>query len=543
MRVFRIEMGKWGDAAMGWSTDVERNERFVPAGSWAPLVLATVGLAVLFCSTWAARNPATEVSAAELFIARFSMMAAFLGLAIAFRGHGAAYKPLAAFAAIFLLTHVLAGSLVGAFDPASSEHFVLAGISAVFEGFGIALLELVLLIMVARFKPWVSALAVAFAYLLADLLYCLLLFASPAVVAASLPLGEVAALAAAWALLVRPSLSLPLPEGDEELAERAADDANPAEAPVMLGGVGLGPAMVFVTLLAFVWGIVAELSGGGTIAFFDTTSEFVVIGVRLVLLAFCLFAGTTFGFGTVAGVCSLCWSAGILVLMLAGNVFGAAVGGVVVKAGLYGLQVLMLVLAARYVGMHPARGVFVMGVVSFALLGGQVSRFGCYLTEVIPGFQLEESVLLAWAWWCLVMAAVAAIGGLAAAAHRSRAHAGGAEAAAVEDERAEGASEGAAVLPAHDSTVPFLLGDSPLRQRGIEFCLKFEEFCEAKSLSDRERDVLFEALHGRTVEGVAEVLFLSRDTVKTYLSRAYARAGVNNKQAVLRLIDEWELKE
>lgn len=184
-----------------------------------------------------------------------------------------------------------------------------------------------------------------------------------------------------------------------------------------------------------------------------------------------------------------------------------------------------------------------MGVVSFALLGGQASRFVCYLTEVVPGFQLGESVLLAWAWWCLAMAAVAAIGGLAAAAHRSRAHAGGAEGVPVEDDAAESASEVVVGSPARDSAVPFLLGDSPLRLRGIEFCLKFEEFCEAKSLSDRERDVLFEALHGRTVEGVAEVLFLSRDTVKTYLSRAYARAGVNNKQAVLKLIDEWELKE
>lgn len=62
-------------------------------------------------------------------------------------------------------------------------------------------------------------------------------------------------------------------------------------------------------------------------------------------------------------------------------------------------------------------------------------------------------------------------------------------------------------------------------------------------ISERERDVLFEALHGRTVEGVAETLFLPRDTVKTYLSRAYARAGVNNKQAVLKLIDEWELRD
>lgn len=66
---------------------------------------------------------------------------------------------------------------------------------------------------------------------------------------------------------------------------------------------------------------------------------------------------------------------------------------------------------------------------------------------------------------------------------------------------------------------------------------------QALENSERERDLLFEALHGRTVEGVAETLFLSRDTVKTYLSRAYARAGVNNKQAVLKLIDEWELKD
>lgn len=532
---------------MSWSIGMERGESFVPRGARGTSVLVAVALALLFCSAWTSRNPSIDAPEIEVFVTRFSMMAAFAGLAFAFRNSEVAFKPLAAFGAIFLLTHLLSGALASFFSSGSSEELALRGISSVFEGFGIALLELVLLVMAARFRPWLSAVIISAAYLLADVLYCSLLFAPDVVAAAALPAGELLSLVFVGCLLLSPRLRSPLVESAESLPERAdvdgSGDGKVANFEKGEGGVPLSVALTFVALVTFVWGLVAQMSGGGNIAFFDTTSEFIVIGVRLVVVAFCLLAGTMFTFGSVATISSLIWATGLLIIAVAGDGLGVAIGGLVIKAGLYILQALVLVLAVRAATERPTRGIFVTGLASCMLLGGQVSRFGWFALEGSFDMAHWTGIVLAWAWWLLVVAVAAVLSAVA-----SRRVAADSERVSRKDQVSGDVDElfedrafpeGGLV---YEGENPVLVGDSPLRRRGIDFCLKFEQFSAEKHLSERERDVLFEALHGRTVEGVAKTLFLSRDTVKTYLSRAYARAGVNNKQAFLKLIDEWELR-
>lgn len=535
---------------MSWSIDIGHGESFVPRGARGTSILVAVALGFLFCSTWTSRNPSIGAPEIEVFVMRFSMMAAFMGLALAFRNSEVALKPLAAFGAIFLLTHFLSGMLSSSFSAGSSEELALRGLSSVFEGFGVSLLELLLLAMVARFRPWLSAVIVSASYLLADILYCSLLFVPSAVTAIAQPAGELFALAVIACLLLFPHLRRPLVESDtalertEEEVRHGRTQASASEAE--LGDVPIAAAMVFVALVTFVWGLVAQMSGGGNIAFFDTTSEFIVIGVRLVVVAFCLLAGTVFTFRSVATVSSLIWATGLLIIAIAGDGLGVAVGGLIIKAGLYILQALVLVLAVRYAFERPTCVIFVTGLASCMLLGGQVSRFGWFVLEGSFGVGQWAGVVLAWASWLLVIAVVVALSAMTG---------GKRPVAALDSERDEDAAFDAADRLSGESAFvdeeaamytgdePVLVGNSPIRRRGIDFCLKFEQFSVDKNLSERERDVLFEALHGRTVEGVAETLFLSRDTVKTYLSRAYARAGVNNKQAILKLIDEWKLND
>lgn len=533
---------------MSWTIGTGYGKDFVPRGARGTSILIAVALALLFCSAWTSRNPSIDAPEIEVFVTRFSMMGAFVGLAFAFRNSEVAFKPLATFGAIFLLTHLLSGSLAGLFAAGSSEELALRGLSSVFEGFGIALLELVLLVMAARFRPWVSAVIISAAYLLADVMYCTLLFAPSTVAPVALPTGELLSLVVVGCLLLLPRLRDPLIDSEDGSSEEAADMAEDGEAyfvdPVgYMGSVPLPVVMIFVALITFVWGLVAQMSGGGNIAFFDTTSEFIVIGVRLVVVAFCLLAGATFTFGSVATGCSLIWATGLLVIAVAGNSLGVAIGGLIIKAGLYILQALVLVLAVRYAYEYPTRGILVTGLASCMLLGGQISRFGCFLLEGIFGVAQWTEMALSWAWWLLVIAIVMVLSVRVSSKRAAVVSEDVADEEPVSDGSSEdGTSQEGSAL-AYEGDDPVLVGDNPIRRRGIDFCLKFEQFSVEKHLSERERDVLFEALHGRTVEGVAETLFLSRDTVKTYLSRAYARAGVNNKQAVLKLIDEWELKD
>lgn len=79
---------------------------------------------------------------------------------------------------------------------------------------------------------------------------------------------------------------------------------------------------------------------------------------------------------------------------------------------------------------------------------------------------------------------------------------------------------------------------SAFARQEADFCRRFEQACNTHGLTQREREILFTAIHGYTIDNIADRLSISRETVKSGLARAYARAGVNGKQAFLALMDE-----
>ena len=75
-----------------------------------------------------------------------------------------------------------------------------------------------------------------------------------------------------------------------------------------------------------------------------------------------------------------------------------------------------------------------------------------------------------------------------------------------------------------------------------EFSARIDAFAARLSLSEREKEVLTETLHGQSRAGVAEKLYLSPDTVKYHLSRIYQKAGVNSRQALVALVEKESIK-
>ena len=61
-----------------------------------------------------------------------------------------------------------------------------------------------------------------------------------------------------------------------------------------------------------------------------------------------------------------------------------------------------------------------------------------------------------------------------------------------------------------------------------------------KGLSSREFEVLVLLCRGRSAPYIAETLYLSENTVKTYRKRIYQKLGVHDKQELLDLIDAHE---
>jgi DNA-binding CsgD family transcriptional regulator len=74
----------------------------------------------------------------------------------------------------------------------------------------------------------------------------------------------------------------------------------------------------------------------------------------------------------------------------------------------------------------------------------------------------------------------------------------------------------------------------------IRECLK--TFVKKYHLTDRETQVLQEYALGRSMPYISKKMYLSENTIKTYISRAYAKLGVHNKQELKSMIEQ-ELKE
>lgn len=70
------------------------------------------------------------------------------------------------------------------------------------------------------------------------------------------------------------------------------------------------------------------------------------------------------------------------------------------------------------------------------------------------------------------------------------------------------------------------------------FATQIERFCADFRLSDREREILIETIHGYSMENIGRKLFISRETVRTHTRHIYQKAGVASKQELIALIDE-----
>jgi len=70
-----------------------------------------------------------------------------------------------------------------------------------------------------------------------------------------------------------------------------------------------------------------------------------------------------------------------------------------------------------------------------------------------------------------------------------------------------------------------------------EFLTQCQGFSKAHGLSEREFEVLVEFSRGRSVDYIAKELYLSRDTVKTYVKRIYSKGGIHNRQELIDAIE------
>lgn len=198
-------------------------------------------------------------------------------------------------------------------------------------------------------------------------------------------------------------------------------------------------------------------------------------------------------------------------------------GAFTLEAGLYIFQVLALIIVTQHAQEHPSSSGLAINVMLALAIFNQITRLlsSFLIDSATIGF--EEVSMIAFVSLGIIVCLVTAFFFLFSEKHyREKEASWGVDA------------EGPACATVTSSQ------SGLLAQNEKTFSLCFAKPCEDKQLTQCEQEVLFEAVYGYTIDNIADKLCLSRETVKTYLTRAYAHAGVNNKQGILHLIDSSE---
>ena len=107
----------------------------------------------------------------------------------------------------------------------------------------------------------------------------------------------------------------------------------------------------------------------------------------------------------------------------------------------------------------------------------------------------------------------------------------------VQDLTDEQISAYASVRPALSSTGEDA-DDKPAEQRRKDIEEVAAQLCEQFGLTAREAQVLPLLLRGRTIARIQDELGISRSTVATHIKHIYQKAGVNDRQALLDMVED-----
>ncbi len=512
-----------------WGLDATRGEA-------RTALFVAVGLGILLGSTWVSRLQDVFGWDALLPLARVAAALWLCGLAVYYRRRRFDERHL-------LLVGVLAFAAHAACLPMSplvaegADRATLGFVSAFFEGAFIAVVELLFLVRAAGdLPPKGLGIAVAGAFLVGCLYDTLFLSAFPGVIAVQWVVAKAVCLGLLFALARGPAPakgSAAIQGGRVETRRQEAstppvpdDPAAPTPYPMPLAAL----LFALILVLMLVQGVASQMTGLGGVGergFYGLSTGFIVLVVRVLTVVYCAARKRDVPFASPVVICSVVWVAALGLTALTWADHAGVAGALLLEAGYSVLQVLPLIAALQHAGRGGLDGdlggggsavtvAALMAAVSFA---NQPSRFVATLLFDRSVPQTAVIDVFVYVSMTLIGALVAALCIVVLRRTGPPARNGGAGA-----RRAD-------VLPEDP--------DDPLVQAELSFCRRYRSVCKDKGLTPREQEVLFEAVHGYTIDHIALRLSISRETVKTTLSKSYARAGVSGKQAFLQLMDKY----
>lgn len=492
------------------------------------LALPALGIGILLGSMGAARGQSLFGTSLLVPLARIVCVAVSVAFAFLFR-NGVAKKPVLLTGAAALAVIQLGAALL-AFAFGESERFALGVISTIAEGTSLSLIVFLLLASLLNRSPKEIAVAVSLGFVLLNVYDCFFIGASDEACAAQWLVGKMVALGIAGLVVVR-GRSLVVPETKDAAVHKAETEHGDAASHAstqphsQFPFAEIVPFAGLIAILFLIQGAYSYITGVGGVgsnALFDMTVGIYVVGVRILVFGFCLIVKKELAPVPVAATGALLWVFGLLLTTLLWNTDIRFMGALALNSGLYIMQPLILILAvqlARRNGEQAVPIIFSMIALEYA---NHITRLTALFFVADPTtVQFDGISFMS----VVSLSIVAASAMLFLLVSRRR--------PSIEPSASSGA--------VFSNALAFSAGDlsSPLLQKEIEQFNCFSRLSQDKQLTQREEEVLYEAMHGYSIDHIAERLCISRQTVKTYLSRAYNRLGVGSKQEALKLLDSY----
>ena len=500
------------------------------------LLLAALGLALFLSSMWTARADASGVSTAVVYATRFVSFGTYMLMAWFFRNHLPPVEMVLRLGVSFMAVHlgiVLGAPLLPLNDAAA---LALDYGSGVFEGIANALLTLLFAHVFSTFAPRLSAVGIAVAYLGVDmgiLALDLLDVATLHYMRPAFTLASLVLLVVCVRRLLRPGAA-----GTDRTLQHGMAGPEPEQDahPIRFFSAHTNWLLLLIVAVLFpnLFGVIAQVSSetGGNFALYDVTTEIMIIALQGVFLLFMVFFGSSYGFASILAFTVPPYATGFA-LFPADWEAGMPMAGCFIRAGYVILTVLIWALMARTSYADPRHTYLYFGIycgVSNAQLGRVVGSL--LMGEAGPNLALCLNISLGSLW------AICIFGLVLFFLLRRDGQPASVERFAPMGETAANSIRGEAEATPSPEVSSALAAGAQGSSPVDPFAQQFDILCERVRLTPREREVLAEAIHGYSRTNIAKKLCLSPETVKTYLNRAYAKAGVTSKQELVARIEE-----
>ncbi len=478
------------------------------------LFIAVIAFAVFLSAVWTARNEAALVPDYALYAARFAKVLACFTIAFFFRNHIPSVNNLVMVGSGFIVVHlIIYGCMYSSVLP--EEAYQLIGlISGSLSGLGEACIILVFAHLFSTFEPKISAVAIAIAYLLNEILYTLTLCMPSEYIIVFRAVGKIIGIVLlAWCLFRKCAVKKEESEYPLQYGMSTKIDSTPPlkflsnsqEWMLILAGTSLFP---------FLFGLIAQMCStvNTNSGLYDIATEAIAIVLLLCLVAFCIKFGVNLKFSLILSIVVPLFATGCLFLPMLWYQ-GAPYAGLLVKCGYTIFQVLLWVLLVHkayddlrhtYLYFGIFYGLFELMTASARLIASNI-----YNTHILD--QQFMSYLALLSLWLI------AIYGLIFFA--------------ISQRWDQSATSSEKILHSWDGSDESNETDS--------FTLHVEAFAADYELTSRENDVLLESIHGYSMENIGKKLYISRETVKTHLRHIYVKTGVSGKQELISFIDHY----